>query len=156
MTKDRVTGLLALLLGGLYLAATFRVPVLEAGDETGPRAFPFLVAGLVIVSGAALLVKDARVRVRERLDWGFLSERTVWLRIALTIVAGVAYGLVLEPLGYLLSTFLFMVAVASFINVGRHLQNLVVSAAFAVVSFVAFGIVLKLSVPRGVLSFLPF
>lgn len=156
MTKDRVTGLLALLLGGVYLAATFRVPVFEAGDETGPRAFPFLVAGLVMASGAALLVKDARSRARERLDWGFLTERTVWIRIALTIAAGVAYGLLLEPLGYLLATFLFLIGVASFINVGRHVQNLVVSATFALVSFVAFGIVLKLSVPRGVLSFLPF
>ena len=156
MTKDRVTGLLAVVVGGVYLAATFRVPVYESGDETGPRAFPFLIAALVIASGLGLLVKDARATVRDRMAWGFSADRGTWIRIVLTIAFGIAYGLVLDGLGYLVATFLFMIAVSSFINVGRHVQNLVVSASFSIISFVTFGILLQLSIPRGILAFLPF
>jgi putative tricarboxylic transport membrane protein len=157
MTKDRVTGLLALLLGGVYLAAAFRVRVLDAGDPTGPRAFPFLVAALVIASGAALLFRDRFGARSEPLAWRIRAERGVWIRIALTIGCGIAYGLVLDGLGYLLATFLFMLAVSSFVNVGRHAQNLAVAAGFSLVTFVSFGLVLKLSLPRGILAaVLPF
>jgi hypothetical protein len=47
--------------------------------------------------------------------------------------------------------------VASFINVRRHLQNFIIAASFSLVSFVAFALILKLSLPRGILGgILPF
>jgi putative tricarboxylic transport membrane protein len=157
MTRDRIAGLGAVVLGVLYVAATFRVPVVEAADATGPRAFPFLVGAMVTGSGLLLLAKDLRAAERRPFAWGFAADRAVWLRIALTAAAGIGYGLVLDRLGYLLATFAFMLVMSSAINARRHLQNLAVAAAFSIVSFVAFGVVLKLSVPRGVLgAVLPF
>jgi putative tricarboxylic transport membrane protein len=41
------------------------------------------------------------------------------------------------------------------INVGRHKQNLIIAVVFSVFTFVAFALILKLSMPRGLLSFLP-
>lgn len=157
MTKDRLVALLALGLGGIYLAGTLRVPVAEAADATGPRAFPLLVSATVIVSGLLLLVQDHRRADRRPLPRGFGASRAEWLRIGLTMVAGIAYGLALDWLGYPIATFLFMLVVSSAINVRRHVENLVLSAGFAAVTFVAFGVLLKLSIPRGVLgSLLPF
>jgi putative tricarboxylic transport membrane protein len=47
--------------------------------------------------------------------------------------------------------------VASIINIGRHLQNLIIAVAFSIVTFVAFAVILKLSLPRGILGgVLPF
>lgn len=156
MTKNRTAGILAVLIGGIYLAATFRIPVFAAADEIGPRAFPFLVAAVVIASGLGLIVDDLR-KGGEPFSWGFLTDRVVWLRILATIAAGVGYGLVLEDLGYLIATVLFMLAVTSLINVGKHVQNVVISLVFSLVTFVAFALVLKLSLPRGLLGgILPF
>lgn len=157
MSKDRIVAIAAVLLGGAYLVAAFRVPVVEAADDTGPRAFPFLIAALVIGSGLLLLAKELRSGARPRDAWRPGGDRGVWARIALTAGAGIAYGLLLDPLGYLLATFLFMWAMAAAINVGRHAQNVALAAGFSLVSFVAFGVLLKLSIPRGVLgAFLPF
>ena len=53
--------------------------------------------------------------------------------------------------------FLFMLLVSSMINVGRLKQNLIIAVTFSLVSFIAFAVILKLSLPRGLLSgFLPF
>ena len=157
MTKDMTAGLLALVVGGIYLAATFRVPVYEAGDAIGPRVFPFMIAAVVICCGAVLVFKDRLDVNRVSFTWGLKSEGGIWLRILLTIAGGITYGLVLDWLGYLIATFLFMIFVTSFINLRRHLQNIILAGVFSTTSFIAFALLLKLSLPRGILGgILPF
>jgi putative tricarboxylic transport membrane protein len=157
MTKDMTTGLIALVVGAVYLASAFRIPVVEAGDAIGPRVFPFMIAVVVICCGAVLVVKDLKQPDRAPLAWGIRSEGGIWLRILLTMAGGITYGLALDWLGYLIATFFFMSFVASLINVRRHLQNIVIAATFSLVSFVTFALILKLSLPRGILGgILPF
>jgi len=81
----------------------------------------------------------------------------VWLGIALTIAGGIAYGLVLDWLGYAIATFVFMLFVSEVINIGKHWQNLVIATVFSTVTFSVFSVLLKLSLPRGLLgAVLPF
>jgi putative tricarboxylic transport membrane protein len=157
MTKNLTTGIFSVILGLVYLAGTYNIPLNEAGDSVGPRSFPFLVAALVTISGLGLIVSDLRSSDRKPFSWKFAAESDVWLRILVTMVAGVGYGLVLEWLGYLIATVIFMIIVSSLINVGRHKQNLIISLSFSVISFISFALVLKLSLPRGLLGgILPF
>jgi putative tricarboxylic transport membrane protein len=157
MTKDMTAGIFSVLLGLGYLVAAFRIPVFDTGDEIGPRAFPFMISAVVICCGLALILKELKSRNRKSFSWGFISERGIWLRILITIAAGIIYGLVLDWLGYVIATFFFMIVVASIINIGRHLQNIIIAAIFSIVTFVAFEVILKLSLPRGILGgVLPF
>ncbi|MBN2753043.1 MAG: tripartite tricarboxylate transporter TctB family protein [Rhodospirillaceae bacterium] len=157
MTKDRVAGVFSLILGGAYLFGTFRITMHGAGDEIGPRAFPFIVATVVICCGLGLLLKDFRNTDHKPFSWRFVAERSVWIRILLTMVLGITYGLILDWLGYLIATFFFMLFVSSLINIGRYVQNIAIAAVFSIVTFTSFALILKLSLPRGILgSVLPF
>lgn len=155
-TKDTVTGVFAVVLGAAYLASTFNIPQMDAGDEVGPRAFPYIVAALALISGIVLLVKELLNPERKAFSFAFVAGRAIWLRILATMAAGIVYGLVLDWLGYLIATILFMIVVCELINVGKHKQNLIISVVFSLVTFVSFAIILKLSLPRGLLDFLPF
>jgi putative tricarboxylic transport membrane protein len=157
MTKDTTAGIVSVVLGVGYLIGTFRITVPEAADMIGPRVFPFMISAAMIACGLALIVKELRSTNRKPFSWRIAAERGIWLRILLTIAAGIVYGLVLDWLGYLIATFFFMMFVASIINLGRHLQNAIIAAAFSISTFVAFAVVLKLSLPRGILGgLLPF
>ncbi len=157
MTKNLTTGIFSVVLGLAYLAGTYNIPVFDAADSVGPRSFPFLIAAITIGCGLALIVSDLRSTERKPFSWGFAAESGVWLRILATMAAGIAYGLVLDWLGYLIATFLFMMAVTALINVGRHKQNAIIAALFSIVSFISFALLLKLSLPRGLLGgILPF
>jgi putative tricarboxylic transport membrane protein len=157
MTKDTTVGIVSVVLGVGYLVATFRIPLFETGDEIGPRVFPFMISAVVIGCGLALILKDFKNKNRKPFSWGFATERGIWLRILFTIAAGIIYGLVLDWLGYVIATFFFMIFVASIINIGKHLQNAIIAAAFSIITFVAFALILKLSLPRGILGdVLPF
>ncbi|MEO8410258.1 MAG: tripartite tricarboxylate transporter TctB family protein, partial [Propionivibrio sp.] len=156
-TKDTVTGVFSVVLGVAYLISTSNIPKMDAGDQIGPRAFPYLVSALVIGCGLWLLVKEFFNPERKPFSFAFIAGRAVWLRILLTIVAGIVYGLVLDWLGYLIATFFFMIIVCTMINVGKHRQNLIIATVFSIFTFVAFALVLNLSLPRGLLgAVLPF
>jgi putative tricarboxylic transport membrane protein len=157
MTKDMTTGIWSVVLGAGYLAAAFKIPLFQAGDQIGPRMFPFMIAAVVIVCGLVLIVKELRAKAVQPFSWNFSAERGIWLRIIFTIAAGIIYGLVLDWLGYVIATLFFMFFTASIINIGRHVQNLVIAVLFSVSTFVAFAMILKLSLPRGILGdYLPF
>ncbi len=104
------------MLGLAYLAGTYAIPVFDAADSVGPRSFPFLIAAITIGCGLALIINDLRNKERKPFSWGFAAESGVWLRIAATMAAGIAYGLVLDWLGYLIATFIFMLIVATLIK----------------------------------------
>ena len=116
-----------------------------------------MISALVIGCGVILLLKEFLRKERIPFSWEFVSQRDVWIRILITIVLGIIYGLVLDWLGYVIATFFFMIFMATIINIGKHLQNLLIAAAFSVITFAAFALFLKLSLPRGILGdILPF
>lgn len=162
MTKNTAAGFFALVLGAAYLIASFRLPEVTAGDEIGPKLFPIIIGVIVMLSGGALALSERRSQQKspeakkDLFSFRFVEERDTWVRIALTMICGIVYGLVLDWLGYVIATVFFMFFAASFINVRRHLENAIIAVSFSIVSFGAFAVLLKLSLPRGLLGFLPF
>ena len=155
-TKDTITGVFSVALGAAYLLSTTKIQVMDAADEVGPRTFPYIIAGIVLICGFALLIKELLNPERKAFSFAFIAGRDVWLRIVVSMVAGIVYGLTLDWLGYLIATTLFMIVVCELINVGKHKQNLIISLAFSIFTFISFALILKLSMPRGLLDFLPF
>jgi putative tricarboxylic transport membrane protein len=157
MTKDRYVGIFSVLAGLVYLATAMTIPVAEVSDKIGPRTFPILVSIMVILCGAMLLFKDIKIVKRATFSWQFIAEKDIWLRVALTIAGGIVYGMVLDWLGYVITTFIFMVYAFSYINIGKHVKNIFIAFAFSTISYTVFAIILKLSLPRGLLGeILPF
>jgi len=107
-------------IAGLLFAGTIQVPALEAG--MGPRAFPYIVSGLLTVIGAALVAQAVRGRLGDAeegedvdadasVDWatigklaGFvvvhilLIETTGWPIAAAVLFTGAAWSLGAKPL----------------------------------------------------------
>lgn len=157
MNKNFTTGLIALVIGAIYLATAVQIPDVKAGDEVGPRLFPVIVASAVMAAGVALCAFDRLSGKRDPVEWGFIKDSGVWIKIAATTVLGVAYGMVLESWGYLVATWAFMQCATLMINKGRLVQNMLISVLFSIVTYGAFAVALQLSLPRGFIeNMLPF
>ena len=59
---DRILAACTLLLSGIYLYATYRLPALEIGDPLGPKAFPYLLGILFAASAVLLFIESLRPR----------------------------------------------------------------------------------------------
>ncbi len=141
-TPDRVAGvvLVAIGLATALEARTFVVSFVT--DPLGPKALPFLVAAILGLSGATLLLRPG-----ESTEWPGLDG---WKRIGLATASLLAYSLVLESLGFFVSTTTAVTALALLFE-GRPLKSMITAAVFTGALYVLFVFVLQLSLPIGTL-----
>jgi len=158
VTMNLITGIIAIALGGIYLLTAMLLPEMRMGDRLGPKLFPSIVGILAIVAGIILALGDRNPGTRsKKADFGFVKHKEVWIKILLTTAVGIAYGLLMDPLGFLVPTTLFMLFISTLINKGRLVQNLILAVAFSVITYGVFAVALKLSLPRGFIEqLLPF
>ena len=154
---DVVAGGVLFVFAVAYLAAAFAIP--ESSFENtpvGPRAVPIAIG---IALGAASLALAVR---------GFLKGRSVRdtapgapgedappqdpRKLGVVALLLLAYILIFEPLGYALSTILFMLAATMYLDRDRWVRNLVYAVVFSVVVYSIFVYVFGVKLPAGVLG----
>lgn len=130
-------GLLVFALLYALQARTFRAGAFA--DPVGPRAFPLVLAGVMVLASLALVLRPTR----ERPVW---PSRPVWLSAGLVCGSLIAYGYLLEPLGYLLST-TGVVVVLSLLFGGRPVKSTIAALALVLGLYLAFSSLLGLYLP---------
>ena len=151
MSKNLFSGLLAAGVGLAYFITALLLPEQMMGDRLGPKVFPLIVGAAAILAGAGLSFFEIwkKSTRKDEVDFGFNTERDVWVKIAVLTVAGIFYGLSIDFLGFILATTAIMLVATLLINKGHLKQNITVSVLFSIVSYLGFGIALQLSLPRG-------
>jgi len=152
MHRDAGVGALLALLGGFLFWEGGKIPTSPL-VPIGPGFYPRVILGIFLALSLCLVVSGlAQKRVTRA--WDLLG----WLRryrvIILTFVVFGLYAFALPWLGYLLSTFLFTVAIQWVL--GRSgwrnlLSVLAVGAGTAYGTYLVFELYLMLLLPRGTL-----
>jgi putative tricarboxylic transport membrane protein len=153
MTLRHLEGIAAAALSAaaaFYLYLAWQLPVPRYATSSTPGFVP-LVLGTIMLAlcltllGKTLLLRDAGGSERVEFSAHGLGK------IALALVALVAYALLLETLGFVLASFLFLVAVTPLFGRLRWWLWLGVPAGVVIAAHVAFVVILKLRLPSGVL-----
>jgi putative tricarboxylic transport membrane protein len=170
---DTAAGLVVTAFGLGYTGVALGIPAdTSETSVVGPAVFPLLFGSLLAVGGLALVAgglrKARRTTARPTTEVaaapaeasppasGLPQEtppasrapRSFWVLIAL--LAG--YAVAFIPVGYLLSTAAFLMALMSYLNPRRLLVNLAFSVLFPVAVYLLFGFGLHITLPAGVLS----
>jgi putative tricarboxylic transport membrane protein len=148
-------GLTAFLIAGLYTLGILNIPLLGFGDPLGPRLLPSFLAGAMALIGVALIVEGRSLSgIRE--DWArfrsYLSGQDFRVVAAATVWTGL-YFVAFGPLGYLLSTALFLLGMIGLFHRGSKITGAVVSVLFAAISYALFAGIFAVPLPRGILPF---
>ena len=151
---DRMGGLIWLILGIGIIIGSIK---LNLGNlhKPGPGFMPFLSGSLLGILGLILLiyttlskglweeeVKDRKIKVKGN-----------WKIFLLTLVALFAYVILLEPLGFILATFLFLFSTFKITEQKKWLVPLVFSVSTVILSYILFSVWLKCQFPRGIFRF---
>lgn len=116
----------------------------------GPGFFPFgagfVLGGLALV----MMIKGLRKRFGQRK--AFWEERSRWPKVAMTLLLIFVYGLLLEPLGFLLTTFFIMGFLLRLIEPQRWRTVLLGAFLSAVGAFLIFQTWLQVELPKGFLG----
>jgi putative tricarboxylic transport membrane protein len=151
---DRIIFVCTLLLAGVYFWATAQIPSLELGDPLGPKAFPRLLGIGLLISAAMLLMEILRDRKKPKTGTSsaWTWEPYEWVVVAVSAWTAL-YILVFEPLGFMLSTTIYLLVLTAYFNRGRWLMNVLTSVLFSVISYFAFTKLLGVNLAPGILPF---
>ena len=116
---DRVIFVGILVLAGVYFWATSQIPTLEIGDPLGPKAFPRLLGIGLLISAAMLfaeMVKAKKGGPEAEPEAAEPQDTSTYKVVAgVVVVTGIFFAL-FEPLGYAISTSLFLMVMT---QIGR-------------------------------------
>jgi putative tricarboxylic transport membrane protein len=151
----RATAAGVVALGVVALFATFAVPAARDGwSAAGPRLFPLLVSVGVIVCGVAQLLRTTVLRDSELGRHAAREAAESWWGTPVAVGATlVAYVLVLEPLGYVVSTALFFPVAARTLGSRASGRDAAAGIVFAVAVDLLFTRVLAVPLPIGIFGF---
>ena len=155
MLTDRIIFVIMLVLAAVYFYATAQIPTLEIGDPLGPKAFPRLLGIGLLITAAMLFMEIWRAR---KTPPPKAETPQPGGRRHLMVVCGVAvwtaiYFAVFEPLGYVLATTGYLLALTAYFNRGKWVSNVLTSVLYCVLSYLMFTKALGVSLPPGVLPF---
>ena len=154
MMTDRVIFVCTIVVAAVYLYATTLIPTLEIGDPLGPKAFPRLL-GICLLIGAGLLFIEVWKERKAPVPQASGGEASTWRHLGMVMGVSVGTGIyyaAFEPLGYIVSTATYLLALMAWFNRGKWAANVLSAVLFSVLSYIMFKY-LDVALPKGWLPF---
>jgi putative tricarboxylic transport membrane protein len=149
---DTISGLFLIALALVAGVAAQRLPTTFANEFAGPAFMPTLLSIALGICGAGIVFQARSLPLTDRMPGWFDADRVGAIRIAVVAGATAAYNLLLEPLGYLIVTFAYLVFLLFYLKVSWFL-NLIISLIATLSTYALFVIWLKVVLPMGLLEF---
>ena len=139
-TSDRVVGALLVVLALVIALESRNFTVGFVTDPLGPKAFPLVSGGLLLIGGVTLLVRPGSLS-----EWPGAQQL---LRVAEGAAFLFAYALLLGTLGFFTTTTLLIVAFSLQLG-GRPIPALCTAAGISAALYVLFYHLLDIALPIG-------
>jgi putative tricarboxylic transport membrane protein len=150
LRADATLAAIVIVVAVIYLVMDSQLPSARIGDPLGPKAFPCLVGGGLILSALLLFFETWKKRRALADSGGDAQAEQNQVLLLLAMVAWTAlYYFCFERLGYPIATPLFLLGLLSVFNRGRHGVNLAVALGFTAVVYLLFSTFLGVPMPTG-------
>lgn len=119
-------------------------------SAVGPRVFPIMIGIGMLLSGLWLGWQTWR---RHAAGFKFSDlEEIDWKTLGATVLVFFIYLVIFEPVGYLISTAVFLFVVARVLGSRAWLRDLVISSAVSLAIYLFFNSLMKVGLPKGLLQ----
>ncbi|GHU28605.1 hypothetical protein AGMMS50256_11280 [Betaproteobacteria bacterium] len=148
-TADIFGGILGILIGIYALWEGRKMPA-DVVMGIGPSFFPNFLAGFLILFSAVLLINALLGRSKGSVEPFRLSDKGV-RRGLITLGAAIVFCIALEPLGFILTSLVFLVFMMLVLGNRRPLALVVAPPLVTLGIWLVFEKLLSLSLPPGIL-----
>lgn len=136
---------------GVFFALYARSVEIGTWNEPGPGFLPFW-AGVTLSAMSIALLVGSYSRKAWAVRPSFFLRSDSWKRVLATFLSLIAYNLLLEPLGFTLTTFLFLLFLVKSIFPQTWRRTLLVSILGSVIARLLFINFLETQLPKGFLG----
>lgn len=155
---DRVAAMITIPIALFLIYVAYSAPKSNIRQTLGPQALPIAVLILIIVCAVFIFIEASGdkqqsapatdVEEAPPVSAGFDKYKTV----VLVVLGLVVYGIMLEPVGFVISTTLLVLYSARLFEKGKWVRNVVVSLLFSISVYYCFVNLLDVMLPAGILE----
>ncbi len=148
MSRDRATGLMAIVLGIVVAVMTSQLPRSMMAGDIGPKVFPYITAGIMIICGIGLLLgKEADTGRQLQLS------KTQWQRLGMIFAVVFVYIVSMDFVGFIVPTVLALFILSTMFAKGRVevalWKRILFAVAVTLILYYLFNELLVMPLPRG-------
>ncbi|ULL15316.1 tripartite tricarboxylate transporter TctB family protein [Paenibacillus sp. H1-7] len=142
-TFDRYSGIVFFAIGIAFVFGSRSISTSAYGSNVGANIFPMILGSFLALLSLRLIYETFRNQQKEARK----KQQLDYKRFGIIFTAAVLYALLLEPIGFVLSTFLFLMVGFQTMQRGRMIISIVISAAFSLGVYYLYVHVLDGSLP---------
>ncbi len=147
---DQISSAIILIIAAIYLFEASKLPIWK-GTTLGPGLFPLILGMAMVAVHTLLFFKATASKGNISVPEDMVPPRTGVITLILIIGSLVAYTLLLEFLGFILSTFAFLAVLFIALEPTKKWKSFALAGAVVAVIYALFVLVLRMQVPRGLL-----
>lgn len=117
----------------------------------GPGLFPFGLGIILAILSVALFIEYASSRKKDKASP--FPERAALISVGLVIVALIGYALVINTLGYVITTFIFVLFLMGVVQRDKIKMTTLTAIGVAVMLYLIFEVGLHVRLPKGPFGF---
>ncbi|TWT03418.1 tripartite tricarboxylate transporter TctB family protein [Planomicrobium sp. CPCC 101079] len=125
-TFDRFAGIAFLLIGLLFVIESQRISESSYGSAVGPDIFPIGLGAVLILLSLRLLYETFRYQADTQ-----KGEPVLYKKFIVIFVSALLYAALLEPLGYVITTFAFLLVAFQTMERGKWIKSIVIAGLFS-------------------------
>jgi putative tricarboxylic transport membrane protein len=125
-TFDRVAAIAFLAVGALFMTESLRISKSAYGSVVGPNVFPFLLGLILVLLSIKLLLETMRYANSYK-----MKQPLQYKKFFIILIAAILYAALLETVGYVITTFLFLVVGFQTMEKGALWKSIVIAACFS-------------------------
>jgi putative tricarboxylic transport membrane protein len=126
-TFDRYTGIVFLAIGALCVTESLKISKSAYGSSVGPSTLPMGLGIVMILLSIRLIYETFRYVTHEKQQ----TKKLDYTRFGIIFAAALLYAYLIEDLGYVITTFLFLFIGFQTMQRGRVIVSLLIAAIFS-------------------------
>ncbi|MCM3743984.1 tripartite tricarboxylate transporter TctB family protein [Sporosarcina luteola] len=125
-TFDRYASIAFLLIGLLFVIESTKIASSAYGSTVGPKIFPLWLGVILILLSLRLLYETFTYKSESA-----SKEKLQYKKFFIILVSAALYAFLLEKIGYVISTFLFLLVTFQTMERGRIIPTVIIAAVFS-------------------------
>lgn len=126
---DKISGIVFLVISLLFITGSLQISGSAYGSAVGPKTYPLILGILLFLLSLRLIYesfkKDSEMQQEEK------SNRN-YKKLAIILFSAILYICLLEIIGFILSTFLFLLVAFQVMEKGKIMSSIIIAAVFSV------------------------
>lgn len=150
MSKNKIIGITLGLISILFLFMTSQLPISKYSTVIGPKVFPNIASGGLLLCSIGLFFKRDSRKEKEK---GPFLDKAGWIRVLKLLILLALFPLFFKYFGFIISSFLLLFIMITFFDLGKEepiWKKLLASVLVTVILFVLFIFIIKVRLPAGV------